>query len=235
MKMPDHVRFVDLFESGRSLGKFDVPAYIPGNAAGCGFSLGPAIKTGGNGVVFQATEVVNRKPIGPPCAVKILKQLSRPRIDRFANEVRVLQDLASPYISKFLDAGEIVVESKEGEQRTVPWAAMHLGGANMRQHVEANGPLKLHHLKSITHGMTAAIEHLHQKGFIHRDIKPENFVWRSTGNTTTPMMIDFGRLTLEPGGRWAYHSTTCVRGTSREASHRRRYGSLVLWVLTGIA
>jgi len=68
---------------------------------------------------------------------------------------------------------------------------MQLGGANLRQHVEENGPLSLQQMKSITFGLCSALEHLHLKSFIHRDIKPDNFVWRGVANTA-PMMIDFG-------------------------------------------
>jgi serine/threonine-protein kinase len=186
------MRFVELFENHRSLGKFDVPDEIVSSNARS-FRLYGATRMGGNGVVFEASELKNGLLTGTNCAVKILKQLSQPRVDRFANEVRVLNVLDSPYISKCYDSGDIdVLAQTDGlANKAVPWVAMQLGGDNMRQHIENNGPLSLQLLKSISYGLCLAIEHLHEKGFIHRDIKPDNFVWRTNSNTA-PMMIDFG-------------------------------------------
>lgn len=186
------MRFIELFENNRSFGKHDVPDEIA-SLAGKSFRLFGATRLGGNGVVFEANELQDGTPTGINCAVKVLKQLSKPRIDRFANEVRVLKELKSPYISTYFDSGTVSVVSQEdnAKAKTVPWVAIQLGGSNMRQHVEEEGPLSLQQLKGITFGLCSAIEHLHEKGFIHRDIKPENFVWRSVPNTA-PIMIDFG-------------------------------------------
>lgn len=186
------MRFIELFENNRSLGKHDVPDEIASSDVRS-FRLYGATRMGGNGVVFESSELLNGKQTGTNCAVKILKQLSQPRVDRFANEVRVLKELHSPYISKFFDSGhiDVIPQAAGSATRAVPWVAIQLGGSNMRQHVEENGPLSLQELKGITFGLCSAIEHLHESGFIHRDIKPDNFVWRTIPNTA-PMMIDFG-------------------------------------------
>lgn len=186
------MRFVELFENNRSLGKYDVPDEIV-SSNGRSFRLFGATRMGGNGVVFEASELQNGNSTGSNCAVKILKQLNQPRIDRFTNEVRVLKELHSPYISECYDSGyvNVLAQTVDSVTREVPWVAMQLGGANMRQHVEESGPMSLQELKNISFGLCSAIEHLHEKGFIHRDIKPDNFVWRSNPNTA-PMMIDFG-------------------------------------------
>lgn len=114
-------------------------------------------------------------------------------MDRFNNEVRVLKELNSPYVSAYTASGQVSVTPQVAgtQNEVIPWVAMQLGGSNMRQHVEDAGPLTLAQLKSITYGMCAAVEHLHTNGFIHRDIKPDNFVWRGAANTA-PLMIDFG-------------------------------------------
>lgn len=75
--------------------------------------------------------------------------------------------------------------------KVVPWVAMQLDGTNMRQRVEDDRPLTVAELKSISFGMTIAVEHLHSRDFIHRDIKPDDFVWRGQP-CGAPMMIDFG-------------------------------------------
>lgn len=186
------MRFVELYENNRPLGRFDVPDEVV-SSNGRSFLLHGATRMGGNGVVFEATELQNGKPTGIACAVKVLKQLSQARVDRFANEIRVLQALQSPYISKYFDSGSVnvIAQSAGSPDRTIPWVAIQLGGSNMRQYVDETGPLSIQELKGITFGLCSAIEHLHENGFIHRDIKPENFVWRTIPNTA-PMMIDFG-------------------------------------------
>ncbi len=187
------MRFIELFENFRLVGKFDVPDDVEADT-GERYRLYGAVLGGGNGVVFQAREVFEGQPTGPTRAVKVLKQINAARVDRFKNEVRVLRELSSPYISAYFASGSTAVQPQPGAsggERIVPWVAMQLCGANMRQHVEEQGPLSVPQLKSITFGMCAAVEHLHEKGFIHRDIKPDNFVWR-TGAHTAPVMIDFG-------------------------------------------
>ncbi len=186
------MRYIELYENNRFLDRHDVPDVVT-STDNRSFRLHGATRMGGNGVVFEATELQNGRPTGIECAVKVLKQLSQARTDRFTNEIRVLKALQSPYISKYYDSGmvDVVNQTNGAQKKTIPWVAIQLGGANMRQHVEDNGPLSLQELKNITFGLCSALEHLHEKGFIHRDIKPDNFVWRTTPNTA-PMMIDFG-------------------------------------------
>jgi serine/threonine protein kinase len=115
---------------------------------------------GGNGVVFEASELIDGRLTGKTYAVKVLKQLAPARVDRFNNEVRVLKELSSPYISAYTAAGQVTVTPQVpgASDEAVPWVAMQLGGTNMRQHVEEAGPLTLAQLKSITFGMCAAVE-----------------------------------------------------------------------------
>lgn len=186
------MRFVELFSNNRAMGRYDVPEVIVAED-GKSFKLFGATRMGGNGVVFEASEMAGGKFTGKTCAIKVLKQLSSARIDRFSNEVRVLRELSSPYISAYSSSGNVkVAPQAAGEvDKDVPWVAMQLGGTNMRRHVEDSRPLRVIELKSISFGMTTAVEHLHSRGFIHRDIKPDNFVWRGQ-SYGAPMMIDFG-------------------------------------------
>ena len=174
------------------MGRYDVPDHVETDAHQS-FRLYGATRMGGNGVVFEASELIDGRQTGKTCAVKVLKQLNPARVDRFNNEVRVLRELNSPYVSAYTASGQVSVAPQVAgpQNEVIPWMAMQLGGSNMRQHVEDAGPLTLAQLKSITYGMCAAVEHLHVNGFIHRDIKPDNFVWRGAPNTA-PLMIDFG-------------------------------------------
>ena len=66
------MRFVELFENNRSLGKYDVPEHVP-SAAGRTFRVYGATRMGGNGVVFEASEHRDGLATGTSCAVKVLK------------------------------------------------------------------------------------------------------------------------------------------------------------------
>ena len=173
--------FIELVgESGRPLEKVTVPTWLTGQRKSS-FSLGRAVKGGGNGVVFEARNQSQRATL--ECAIKILRRQDASRLDRFANEVSIQGVLDHPGIAKLFDHGEF-----EAGGYTIPWAAIELGGDNLRQDVEAQGALPTPKLLEVALDMCAALGHLHQKKIIHRDVKPENFVWQH-GKV---LMIDFG-------------------------------------------
>ncbi len=178
--------FIELYERGRFLGTFDLPAYLHGEH-GANFRLLYAVRGGGNGIVFAA------EPQGPLrneielCAVKLLRQQDDTRLDRFENEIRIIRLLSHARIAQFFDSGTIQVE----DGYRVPWMAMELGERNLRQHVERNGPLNPDTIRSVGKQMCDALEQLHQKQIIHRDVKPDNFVWDGEDESSV-IMIDFG-------------------------------------------
>lgn len=175
---------IDLYKGQSSLGTYDLPQHITGNVSI--YRLHRAVRKGGNGVVFTASAVNANRTSGQPFAIKFLRQQEPSRIDRFNNEVRVLRELSSPNIARYIDHGEISVGGFN-----VPWVAMDLGDCNMREEVQTHGKLNLARLKAVVPQVCAAIDHLHTNHFIHRDIKPENFVWKDDKKTEL-LMIDFG-------------------------------------------
>lgn len=140
---------------------------------------------GGNGLVFGATQLGRA---GNRCAVKLLRKIDENRVDRFENEVKVLQSLSHSHIAAYYDSGKIT--SPKGH--SVPWVAIDLGGPNLGRHVNENGPIDVATLGRIGIQMCAALRHVHEKGMIHRDLKPANFVWVDTSKSQKVFMIDFG-------------------------------------------
>lgn len=177
--------WIDLRERGRSLNRVTLPDSLPG-PDGTTFRLCRAVRQGGNGVVFEARQLSGSGSLMRTCAVKFLKDLDETRVDRFNNEVRVLESLDCPRISASFGNGTVHLCS-----HNVPWVAMELGQKNLREHVDQNGPLPPKTLVPVLVQIVDALEHLHECGFIHRDIKPANFVW-DTGDASDVLMIDFG-------------------------------------------
>jgi serine/threonine protein kinase len=182
--------YIELSNAGQNLGRFDLPDFIRSTSAI--YKLNFAALGGGNGVVFNSNKMAGLSAPGEPCAIKLLRQQGPARLDRFNNEIRVLRALSSPYVAKYHDDGSVQVASQNDAKITqdVRWLAMELGSANMRQHVEREGPLDLNSIKRATFEICQAVAHLHANGFIHRDIKPDNFVRKIASPAL--LMIDFG-------------------------------------------
>ena len=176
--------YLDLYDGYRDLGRFDLPGHIT-TTKGI-YRVGYALRQGGNGVVFNISQMQGFQQFNVPFALKIQKRLDASRIDRFDNELRVLQMCDHPRIARYRDHGDL-----DWNGRRVPWLVVSLGAENLRRHVDEHGPLPPDKLKSVGAQICDAIEHLHGHGFIHRDIKPENFVWENEQRTTI-LMIDFG-------------------------------------------
>lgn len=72
------MRFVELFQNFRSMGRYDVPDHVETDAHQS-FRLYGATRMGGNGVVFESSELIDGRQTGKTCAVKVLKQLNPAR------------------------------------------------------------------------------------------------------------------------------------------------------------
>lgn len=175
--------FIELFEGGRSRGKFTLPPEVTGVSGGV-FRLQRAVKGGGNGMVFESRPFGLKKADVSKCAVKVLKQQDDTRLDRFENEIRIIRLLDHPKIAAYYDSGVIDM----GSGYKVPWMAMELGEDNLRTDVQTDGPLPKNQLLSVAMDICDALSHLHSKRIVHRDVKPDNFVW--FGDHIR--MIDFG-------------------------------------------
>jgi serine/threonine protein kinase len=99
-------RYISLFETGKSLGQFDLPERIVG-VDGHEFRLIKAVGGGGNGVVFRARPVGSLGDELDHCAVKLLRQQESSRRDRFANEARIMRRLDHPRVAQFFDEGSV--------------------------------------------------------------------------------------------------------------------------------
>src|ERR1700730_9716538 len=117
------VQYIELYGRDGYLGQFDLPEIVTGDG-GNQFRLLYGLRGGGNGIVFAADRA------GARVGVKFLRQRDPIRLDRFANEIRILSRLNHPRIARFMDSGKVVVAVKTTVHE-VPWMAMDLGGPSL--------------------------------------------------------------------------------------------------------
>ncbi|WP_428305669.1 serine/threonine-protein kinase [Lacipirellula sp.] len=159
-------------------------------ADGLRFKLGQAIKSGGNGIVFEATCLSPDGHDEGLCAVKLLRELSDVRQDRFDNEVRILTALNHPNITRVFGYGR---QALGDQQIEVPWMAMTLGDKNLRQYLDSHkAPLDMPTVAGVGIQLCDAVGHCHANGIIHRDLKPANLVWATEDDRDNIFLIDFG-------------------------------------------
>ncbi len=179
--------FVEIHD-GRNWIRYDLPWGLTGEH-GFTFRLGVAVRNpkGGNGIVFRAEPQGKLAAEIDTCAVKVLRRQDAARTDRFVNEIRIQKELKSHSIAQHFDNGWVDLT----QNLAVPWMAMELGEANLRDHVQRLGPLRGQQVVNVGRQMCDALSHLHSKNIIHRDLKPDNFVW-SGADDQSVLMIDFG-------------------------------------------
>lgn len=184
------MRYIDLHAGQRALGRAILPATVTGDG-GHKFEVRRAVQGGGNGVVFESLRLKPGGGFDRRCALKILRRQDPARVDRFANEARVLKELgAHPCIAPYYDHGSVRLLAGDSAY-DVPWIAMELGGDNLRKHVEEVGAIAPGIVVKIGIELCGALGHMHDHSFIHRDVKPANLVWEDAANGSM-LLIDMG-------------------------------------------
>jgi serine/threonine protein kinase len=151
------------------------------------------IGSGAISAIYRAVQ----EPLGRTVAVKALKEqipATSSFGEQFVSEAKILADLTHPNIVLLLDAGRsdtgrpyVVLEWIDGislEQLLVP----NKDARSWRE----RGPLRALPVPTalaIAWNITAALEHVHERGVVHRDVKPANVLLSKRGHVK---LIDFG-------------------------------------------
>ncbi len=172
-----------------------------------------------NDIVYEAIDPsINRRVA--------LKELSIPpnldgaqrreRIERFWREGKAAGRLSHPNIVTIFEVG------KDGDRHFI--AMEFLEGQNLRDVLQAGGPLPISTAKNYVLQLCDALSYAHRNGVIHRDIKPENVQILPGGHIK---LTDFGiaRLIGEPNitqngqvfGTPSYMSPEQVKGGEIDA------------------
>ncbi|KAI9294754.1 kinase-like protein [Neoconidiobolus thromboides FSU 785] len=138
------------------------------------------IGQGGYGQVYLAT----KKDTQEVCALKQMQKSTLYKygeINHILTERDVLTASNSPWLVKLLYAFQ--------DSENVFLSMEFVPGGDMRTLLNSNGMLLDRHARFYIAEMFAAVDSLHQLGYIHRDLKPENFLIDATGHVK---LTDFG-------------------------------------------
>ncbi|HEY8946358.1 MAG TPA: protein kinase [Polyangiaceae bacterium] len=145
------------------------------------FEVDRLVEQGGMGVVYRAIDRLS----GQPVAVKLISTPGPDveRAERFAREARILAELDSPRIVRYVGHGS----SWDGQAfLAMQWLEGEALSATL-----ARGPLTLPDALDVLRGAAEAIAAVHARGIVHRDLKPSNLLLRG-GRASDTVLLDFG-------------------------------------------
>lgn len=173
-----------------------------------------AEKIGGGGMaeVYKATDSV----LGRTVAVKVLHPQFATEADfvaRFRQEAQAAANLGHPNIVNIYDWGE--------QDHTYFIVMEFIEGKNLKEVINAQGPLSARKTMEIAAQVASALEFAHRHDVIHRDIKPHNIVLTPTGGVK---VTDFG---IARRGTSSMTQTGSVLGTAQYISPEQAQGRVV--------
>ncbi|CAN2209517.1 STKc_PknB_like domain containing protein [Candidatus Nanopelagicaceae bacterium] len=149
-----------------------------------GWAIKGLIGEGGQSTIFLAEKN------GQRAALKMIRKeylANQKSVDRFFTEIRNLEMLDHPNISRVLevdDSGRFL-------------AIEFIEGSNLEDYVTEFGPLGIEQWWTLAERLSTTINYCHSKGIIHKDISPRNIIMGPNG----PVLVDFGISYLEKDHR----------------------------------
>ena len=140
------------------------------------------------GIVYEASDMELHRRV----AVKFIggrRPSDESAVARFRREARALAALQHPNIVTIFDVGS----TANGRSYLVMEL---LRGTTLRSELATRGPLTLHVVTEILHGICAAVDAAHRQSVIHRDLKPENVFLTEQEAGRVPKVLDFGLARL---------------------------------------
>ncbi|MGW3045804.1 protein kinase domain-containing protein [Kitasatospora sp. NPDC001159] len=156
---------------------------LPGDPRQLGrFYLDGRLGSGGQGVVYEGYAADGQR-----AAVKVLRAVDLPDLERLRREVRAWT-LVEPYCTtKVLEADLDAVP---------PYVVSEfVDGMDLRRAVITGRPYGPEELRRLAVSLAAALVAIHRAGVVHRDLKPENILLAPDG----PRVIDFGIARIMEG------------------------------------
>jgi serine/threonine protein kinase len=135
---------------------------------------------GGMAVIYSGTDTESDQPIAAKTLLPDYQGDSHRRA-RFRREAEVLKAVQHPYVVNLID----IVDGRRGS-----WILMEqLEGETLRDKLDNEGPFSPKTVSRWLAQVCAALEHMHQLGYVHLDITPQNLFLKDDGDIK---LIDFG-------------------------------------------
>lgn len=139
------------------------------------------IGQGGMGVVLKAWDEELNRPLAIKLLAPHLASTGAAR-KRFLREAQAAAAVVHP--------GVVPIYSVMAEAR-VPYLVMpYIGGGNLQQRIDRDGPLELDDVLRIGLQIAEGLAAAHRQGVVHRDIKPANILLEEGGHRV--LISDFG-------------------------------------------
>lgn len=136
---------------------------------------------GGMGVVLRAWDSELNRPLAIKLLAPHLTSTGAAR-KRFLREAQAAAAVVHPSV--------VPIYSVTSEAR-VPYLVMpYIGGGNLQQRIDRDGPLELDELLRIGLQIAEGLAAAHRQGLVHRDIKPANILLEEGGHRV--LISDFG-------------------------------------------
>jgi serine/threonine protein kinase len=179
----------------------------PGQLLRNRYLLEARMATGGQALVYRATDHVLSRPV----VVKFLRMEGRHEETfqaRLRQEKEVLARIDHPAVVGILDTGELA----DGSPFLV---IQYIQGESLREAL-SSGPLDRQRVAAIVRQIGSALSAVHALGIAHRDLKPENIMLQrlSDGNESVKL-IDFGIAKIERSQLDPASTTVMLAGTVR--------------------
>ncbi|MGH3875025.1 MAG: protein kinase domain-containing protein [Pseudonocardiaceae bacterium] len=182
-----------------------------------GYRIERQLGRGSMGVVYLAEDIQLRRKV----ALKVLTpnladdELFRKRFDR---ESQSAAKLDHPNIVPVYAAGEAA--------GSLYIAMRYVSGGDLRELIEANGPLSLAQATSVIAAVADALDAAHAQGLVHRDVKPANILFDGRHGQEHYYLSDFG-ITKVAAGSTNLTSTGQIVGTIDYIPPEQIHGKLV--------
>ena len=186
------------------------------------YTLARPIAVGGIGEVFVAEHEAGT------CAIKRLHRelAERPeQLALFRAEAALARQLSHSNVVKVIDSGEV-----DGEH----FIAMELvRGPNLVERRES-GPVSRSQALRVAIDVCAALDHIHDSGFVHCDVSPSNILLNQEGSaklTDLGVASQLGTRQPDVRGTFAYMSPEQAKGETLSRSSDVFAVGVVLWEL----
>lgn len=184
------------------------------------YELRRRIGVGGMATVFLAHD----RRLERDVAIKVLDMAGvrdQTFVERFRREARAAAAINHPNVVAIYDWGE-TTDPVDETASTYFLVMEYVPGPNLKEKIQAEGPLSEDESLRIAIQIAAALEAAHARGLIHRDIKSHNVLIDPAGNAK---VADFGIAYLE--GLTHLTQTNAVSGSAHYISPEQAQGKRV--------